>query len=89
MRAIFKYQLPIEEVTTVIMPQGAEVIRVGGLDGCIWIWAVVDTDKPEIPHKFHLFKTGGEIPENLSLTYVGCGAIFIQQELMLYVFKES
>lgn len=71
------------------MPEGAEVVRVEGLEGVLWVWAVVDTKKPKTSHKFHLFKTGGEIPEDLALTFVGCGAIFIQQELMLYVFKED
>lgn len=89
MKSIFKYQLPIEEVTVVRMPEQAEVIRVEGLDGMLWLWAIVDTDNEVVDHKFRLFKTGGEIPADAQLTYVGCGAIFIQQELMLYVFKED
>lgn len=89
MKAIFKYQLPIEEQTMIRMPEGAEVVRVDGLDGMLWVWAIVDTNNDIIDHKFRLFKTGGEIPSDLDLHFVGCGAIFIQQELMLYVFKED
>lgn len=89
MKAIYKYQLFIEEQTQIKMPEGAEIIRVAGLDGALWVWAIVETEKPLITQRFRLFKTGGEIPSDLGLTFVGCGAVFIQQELMLYVFKED
>jgi hypothetical protein len=47
----------------------------------------VDTEAPIEPVEFVAQKTGGEIPTGLSLEYVGCAAIHIQMELMLYFFK--
>lgn len=88
MKKIFKYRLPFMEVSTIDMPTGAQVIRVDGLDGAIWVWAIVDLDSPVETRTFHLFKTGAEMPSDINqYVYLGCGAIFIQQELMLYVFE--
>lgn len=89
MKAIFKYRVPFMEVSQVEMPKGAKVIRVDGLDGAIWAWAIVDTDAPLETRTFHLFKTGGEMPEDIDeYEYIGCGAIFVQMELMMYLFEK-
>lgn len=92
MKCIYKYRLPFQEKATVRMPVGAEIIRIDGVEGALWIWAVVDPDEDmEISREFHLFKTGAEMPDNIledSYVYRGCGAIYIQMELMLYVFEK-
>lgn len=88
MKKIFKYRLPFMEVATIDMPVGAWIIRVDGLDGALWVWATVDPEAPIEPRTFHLFKTGAEMPDDInSYSYHGCGAIFIQMELMMYVFE--
>lgn len=88
MKVIYKYRLPFMEKSKVSMPQDAMIIRVDGFEGAIWIWAVVDTDKPLVDREFNLYKTGGEMPEDIHLyTYHGCGAIFVQMQLMMYVFE--
>lgn len=89
MKAIYKYRLPFMEKSIVSMPEGADIIRIDGLDGALWIWAVVDTDAPLIDREFELYKTGGEMPNNIDeYHYHGCGAIFVQMELMMYVFEK-
>ncbi len=82
------------EESWVTMPKNAEVIRVDDEDqGAIFIWARVDTDEPLVDRRFFLYKTGGEhrSPKSLGFTtepkYLGCGAIFVQMELMMYVFE--
>jgi hypothetical protein len=89
-KRIFKYRLPFMEIAHIEMPVGARVIRVDGLDGALWVWAIVDPDAPVERREFHLFKTGAPMPEDIGdkYTYLGCGAIFIQMELMMYVFEE-
>lgn len=90
---IYKYRLPFQEVAEVVLPAGAEIIRIDGENsgpsaGQISIWAIVDADAPKEVRTFHLFKTGGAMPDNIhEATYHGCGAIFIQMELMMYVFE--
>lgn len=88
MKAIYKYRLPFMEVSKVTMPKGAQIVRIDGMDGAIWIWAQVDTNKELVERTFHLFKTGGEMPDNINdAVYLGCGAIFVQMQLMMYVFE--
>lgn len=89
MKTIWKFQLPFMEVATVKMPVGAEVIRVAGLDGFLWLWAIVDNAAQTEDRVFYLIKTGAKFPDNKPVRYLGCGAIFIQMELMMYVFEES
>lgn len=88
-KAIYKYRLPFMEKAEVVMKKDAQIIRVDGLDGALWLWAIVDTDAEEEVRHFELFKTGGKMPDNIhEYTYHGCGAIFIQMELMMYVFEK-
>ena len=91
MKAIYKYRLPFMERSTITMPQGAEIIRIDGLEGALWVWAVIDTEMllTEL-REFFLFKTGAAMPDDVLLNYryLGCGAIFIQMELMMYVYEK-
>lgn len=85
-RAIWKYQIPVLEDFTVDMPKGAEIIRFANECGKLWLWAVVNPDSPIEPVRLMAFKTGAEMPDSKML-YLGCAAIYIQAELMLYYFK--
>lgn len=87
MRAIFKYTLPFMERSSIEMPIGAKVVRCDGIDGFLYIWAIADAEQAYERREFYLFKTGGEIPD-IPLVYLGCGAIFVQMELMMYIFEE-
>ncbi|WOF74181.1 hypothetical protein QMT40_001828 [Parvibaculaceae bacterium PLY_AMNH_Bact1] len=87
-RVIFKYQMPVQEHFTMKLPEGAQILRVQDMDGMFWMWALVRTDVPDETRQFHAFKTGGKIPDDLRLRYVGCCAVFIQMELMLYIFED-
>lgn len=88
MKVIYKYRLPFQEVAKVTMPKDATIIRIDGLDGALWIWAIVDTNQDLEVRTFNLYKTGGVMPDNINeAAYFGCGAIFVQMELMMYVFE--
>lgn len=87
MKIVGKFIVPFKERFTLELPKGAEVVRIDTVDGHVYLWAVVDTEAPIEPVEFVAQKTGGEIPLGLSLEYVGCAAIHIQMELMLYFFK--
>lgn len=89
MMTIYKYQLGMAEKAVVEMPMGAEVIRVDGIDGFLYIWAVVSTKAPIQERTFYLFKTGAPMPADIltNYRYLGCGGIFVQMELMMYVWE--
>jgi hypothetical protein len=89
MKTIHKYQLGMAEVAKVQMPQDASIIRIDGIDGFLYIWAVVDTEAPMEERTFHLFKTGAPMPDDIhTYHYHGCGGIFVQMELMMYVWEK-
>ena len=86
---IWKYQMPVAENFTMRLPENAQIIRMAGENGYLWLWAVVDTQAPLENRKFSAFKAGGEMPDDISsLVYVGMASIYIQQELMLYIFED-
>lgn len=87
MQKVFKYLVPFKEYVELELPVGARVIRIDGMDGHLYFWALVDTEANTEIRRFYLAKTGGEGLPDFPLRYLGCGAIFIQQELMLYVFE--
>ena len=86
---IWKYQMPISEQFEMTLPVGAEILRTQGEGGYLWMWALVDTSKVDEVRYFHSFKAGGTMPDDLSnFYYVGMASIYIQAELMLYIFEE-
>ncbi len=87
-RTIWKYQIPVLEVFNVDLPKGANIIRFANEGGKLYLWADVCPDEEIEPITLHAFKTGAEIPTDKDLTYLGCAAIYIQQELMLYYYQE-
>ncbi len=88
-RVIFKYQMPVLEQFTMQLPIGAQIIRMEDQGGMFWLWAVVRTDVPDETRRFRAFKCGGKIPDALNLEYIGFCAVFVQQELGLYIFEDK
>lgn len=86
-KVIYKYQMPILEEFYMTLPKDAEIIRVDNQDGMFWLWAVVDTEVPDEKRKFYSVKCGANVPDG-DLKYLGFCAIFIQQELGLYIFED-
>lgn len=86
---IFKYQMPVLESFTMKLPKDAQILRVADQGGMFWLWALVRTDAPDEERHFRAFKCGGKIPEDPSvyLSYQGFCAVFVQQELGLYIFE--
>lgn len=87
-RVIYKYQMPVLERFIMQLPAGAQIIRMADQGGMFWLWAVVDTNVPDETRTFHAVKCGGKMPDIENLVYVGCCAVFVQMELMLYIFEE-
>jgi len=85
-KTIWKYQIPILEDFTVDLHEGAEIIRFANEGGMLWLWAIVEPNAPIKPKRILAFKTGAEMPMD-NLNYLGCAAIHIQAELMLYYFE--
>lgn len=87
-KVIYKYQMPVQERFTMRLPRNAEILRVADQGGMFWLWAVVDTNVPDEERYFVSIKCGANVPENRNLKYLGMCAIFVQQELALYIFED-
>ena len=88
-KVIFKYQMPVLEQFTMKLPQGAEIIRMADQEGMFWLWAVVDTNAPDVERHFVAVKCGANVPDVPGLVYRGFCAVFVQQELGLYIFERT
>lgn len=89
---IYKYQLPILEQFDLQLPESTNILRVDDMDGKFWMWVLHDLRKPMKTYKFHMFKTGANIPDAIAsklVGYAGFCKLHIQQELCLYVFMEG
>jgi hypothetical protein len=60
-RTIWKYTLPLQDVVTLTMPVGAEVLSVGLQDGNITLWAMVHSTAPRMDRVFYVYGTGNPI----------------------------
>lgn len=87
-RVIYKYQMPVLERFTMLLPEGAKIIRMADEGGMFWLWAEVRTDVPDVTRTFWAFKCGGEMPDDVELDYIGFCAVFVQQELGLYIYEQ-
>ena len=67
----------------------AQIIRVADQGGMFWLWAVVDTEAPDEERNFVAVKCGANVPRRSGLIYIGFCAIFVQQELGLYIFEDT
>lgn len=87
-QTIWKFQIPVLEEFTVDIPGGGVPIRFDNQGGKLWMWAICSPGQPTKPLRFRAFKTGAEMPVDSPMSYVGCAAIYIQAELMLYYFLD-
>jgi len=61
-QTIWKYPLEFEDVQTIQMPIGAEILTAQIQDGKPCLWAVVDPEKENKPRFIQIFATGYPMP---------------------------
>lgn len=60
-RRVYKYPLPIEDLVTIEMPEGARVLHVGEQQDRAFLWALVDPYAPKEVRSFRVAGTGHAI----------------------------
>ncbi len=87
---VYKYLIPFAESFSLDLPKGSKVVRIDVDQGNPYLWALVPQEETET-HTYHFKagKTGGVIEHTEDLVFLDTYAIFIQMELMLYVFLEK
>ena len=74
-KRIFKYPIRIEDIQSIKLPIGAEILCVQTQNNEPFIWALVDpsTDADMMSHTFELFGTGHEVTYDMGIEskYIG------------------
>lgn len=83
MRTIYKYPFEITDVFTIKMPGHSKILDVKMQNGTPCIWALVDTEEPEIEKTFYLYGTGHKFTKG---EYVGTFQVN-GGELVFHLFK--
>ena len=65
MRAIWKFDIPLQDESVIPMPDGAEVIHVGVQGDTVVAWATVDTRARLAEYRFQVVGTGHPLPDRL------------------------
>lgn len=87
---VHKYLIPFQEDFELNLPIGSKVVRIDVDNGNPYLWALKPIDESNVvTYHFKSSKTGGVIEHDNDLVYIDSYAIFIQMELMLYVFLEK
>lgn len=85
MHTIWKYTL--QPHTDLQMPEGSEILTIGTQGNDIVLWAKVNPEAPKETRTFLGFGTGHDIPDKLSLTYIGTTS-FSNGNLVFHVFEK-
>lgn len=88
---VYKYLIPFQEGFTMNLKEGSKVVRIDVADGNPYMWVLtpLDDDINTVKYHFKSSKTGGVIEHTEDLVFIDTYAIFIQMELMLYVYLEK
>lgn len=67
MKTIYKYKLPLVFSSTILMPEGAEIlaIQIQLHDNEICMWAMVDLNNVMTQRCIETYGTGHELPEDI------------------------
>ena len=60
---VYKYKLSTHIEATLMLPKGAQVLRVDVQKGTMFLWAMVDPDAEKEARVFDIFGTGSPIPD--------------------------
>lgn len=83
---VFKYEIPIDDEVSVMMPRWAQVLSVGNQGEKLCVWARVDTDDELTPRKFRVAGTGHPLDDERTLDFLGT-VQFYGGALVFHVFE--
>ena len=68
MQTIYKYQFSVADTVTLLLPDGASIVKIGLQDnepgfGRLVLWAIVNTEHPKVPYTIYCRGTGRPMPE--------------------------
>jgi hypothetical protein len=70
-KRIYKYQITVDDVAHVAMPEEAQILTVQTQDDQPFIWALVDADAEPEERTFFIVGTGNPFPDYADYDYIG------------------
>jgi hypothetical protein len=67
MATIYKYPLDLVDGQVVSMPEGAEILTAQEQHNQLWIWALVNPDRPTSNRIFEIHSTGNPIAVDMGV----------------------
>jgi len=80
-KKIWKYDIPIHDNFSFLMPSGAKILHFGLQYNLPWIWVLINPSKETTLRRFRLVGTGHTIKEE-GLKYIG--TIKMAQDRLIY-----
>ena len=68
---IYKYKINLINITTLALPEDAEILSFQYQRGELYIWVLLDESAPTILRRLVIFETGQEIWQRQQLEYIG------------------
>lgn len=69
---IHKYDIPLIDFPSILLPVGAKILDFKSIEGCLYIWCIVDRKKQELEMiDFSIVSTGGEFLPQYLYEYIG------------------
>jgi len=81
---IWKYELEVTDVQSVIMPRGAEVLSVQNQGGSICLWVIVDPKEENVWREFEIIGTGNPMEPDIRRSFIGTVQV---DRLVWHVFE--
>lgn len=88
MKQVWKYQLKADDVFSVEMPKGAQVLHVNMQDGEPYMWVLVDPSRETEYRAFRLAGTGHDIDPVWS-KYLGTFLVGSTGYLVFHLFEQD
>lgn len=84
MKRIYKYQIPVNDLAAIEMPEGAIILTIQMQKSEPFLWALIDPDAKKSGRYFYLFGTGMEVREGLK--YIGSFQM-LSGDLVFHLFE--
>lgn len=81
MKTIWKFDIPIQDDFSLLIPKGAEILNVDLQNGEPKLWALVDSEAPQEEHHFV-----GKGENNVNLRYIGT-VVMLEGKFVYHVFE--
>ncbi len=88
MKVIWKYELPVMDLRTLQMPEGAEILSAQMQRNKLCLWAMVESENKKVDRYIEIIGTGNPVEETLNVVRIFIDTIQLYGgDLIFHVFE--